>query len=619
MPQVGQVFRQRYQLIQRLAEHAGQQTWLATDLDSPTQPTVVMKLLAMSPQLQWEEAKLLEREAQLLQKLYHPRIPRYCDYFLLEQLTDSRFPWFCLVQSYVPGVSLQQLLDQGRHFTEAEITTIASEVLSILVYLHEFVPPLLHRDLKPSNLIWGEDNHLYLIDFGSVQDQAALDGATFTVVGTYGYVPMEQFGGRAVPASDLYALGATLIHLLTGTAPADLPQHNARIQFAQQVSVEPALVNWVSKLTEPDLAERLSTARQALEALTQRQSLSLPTVRRQPKGSHIRLQKTSQQLVIHIPPRGWQAVSWLYCLGVLGGFWTLLFQLPNLVLNPGLSWFYLLLLLASLLSVLVPAWSQTTIQGNRTHFTVRWKLFSLTLLQQRGQTAKIHPVIGLYEQEKPGVKGIMIQAGKTVLLTNPMAEVERHWVIQEIQDWLCLGQPQRSFAEGQPVLPFQSDRVTVTESAAALVIQYPGSEKYWTLAAVPLLLLWLSLTWVTFPWLTFFAPCVSTGLTLLTAIVGGRLYSKRVPTTLRFSRDHFVAYKKLWGYTWKLFSGSNSQIDAIQAEIPAKLQAQGLFLQQLVIRTSGQAYPFGLGLTQPERHWVMQAINHWLRQPDQKI
>lgn len=74
----------------------------------------------------------------------------------------------------------------------------------------------MHRDIKPSNLIWGEDQHVYLVDFGAVQAQAAVTGVTFTVVGTSGYAPLEQFWGRAVAASDLYALGATLIHLLTG-------------------------------------------------------------------------------------------------------------------------------------------------------------------------------------------------------------------------------------------------------------------------------------------------------------------------------------------------------------------------------------------------------------------
>jgi Serine/threonine protein kinase len=91
--------------------------------------------------------------------------------------------------------------------------------------LHELSPPVLHRDIKPSNLILDDSEQIYLVDFGAVQAQASVTGVTFTVVGTSGYAPLEQFWGRgAVAASDLYALGATLIHLLTNTYPADLPQ-----------------------------------------------------------------------------------------------------------------------------------------------------------------------------------------------------------------------------------------------------------------------------------------------------------------------------------------------------------------------------------------------------------
>jgi len=613
MPQAEQILNQRYQLIHLLGENASQQTWLATDLTSEAPTTVVMKLLAMSPQMQWEEAHLLEREAQILQKLNHPRIPSYRDYFMLDQLSDSRFPWFCLVQSHVPGYSLQQLLDQGRHFTEAEVERIAIEVLSILVYLHEFEPPLLHRDIKPSNLMWGENDHLYLIDFGSVQERAALEGSTFTVVGTYGYVPMEQFGGQAAPASDLYALGATLIHLLTGTAPADLPHQNARIQFAQQVSIDPAFVNWVGKLTEPDLADRLSTACLALDALKHRHHLSLPMVTRKPKGSQIQLKKTINQLEIKIPPRGWQAISWLYCLGMLGGFWYLLFQLPTLVLNPSQGWFYLLILALVLTSILLPAFSETVIRGDHTHFTFCWKLFSVMVWKKRGKTAKIHPVIGIYEQEQPGMS-LVIQAGKTFLLTNAMAEVERHWLIQEIQDWLNPCQSQDLLAENTTVMPFQGGRIEVKESTDELVIQYPGTEKYSTLATVPLILLWLFLTWLTFPFLIFFAPVISGAITFIAAVMGARLYATRFLTTLRFSRDRFVLYKCLLGYTVKLSSGLNVQIDEITQDVPERLKAQGIFIQQIVIRTSDQDHAFGLGLTKPERYWVMQSINHWLQQ-----
>jgi serine/threonine protein kinase len=174
-----------------------------------------------------------------------------------------------LVQEYIPGSSLREQLHQGKRFTTKQVRKIALEILEILEFLHQLNPAVLHRDIKPSNLIWGEDEQIYLVDFGAVQDRAAKEGATFTVVGTYGYAPMEQFGGRAVPASDLYALGATLIHLLTGTAPADLPQRNLRICFEDQVSLSPGVVSWIQKLTEPAPEQRFksaSVARKALES-----------------------------------------------------------------------------------------------------------------------------------------------------------------------------------------------------------------------------------------------------------------------------------------------------------------------------------------------------------------
>jgi serine/threonine protein kinase len=185
----------------------------------------------------------------------------------LDRDTGEGLCWFALVQDYIPGNSLQQLLAEGKHFTEAQVRSIATQVLEILTYLHGLNPLVLHRDIKPSNLIWGADEQVYLVDFGAVQDPTAVEGATFTVVGTAGYAPLEQFWGRAVPASDLYALGATLIHLLTGTAPAELPQSNLRIQFRDKVSLNASFISWIEWLTEPDLDRRFSSAEQALEAL----------------------------------------------------------------------------------------------------------------------------------------------------------------------------------------------------------------------------------------------------------------------------------------------------------------------------------------------------------------
>jgi serine/threonine protein kinase len=267
MLQAKQVLQERYQLQQQLGQNAGRQTWLAKDVSESSAQPVIVKLLAFNPQLHWDELKLFEREAQVLNHLNHPQIPQYRNYFSINQQMGNGLPWFGLVQEYIPGDSLQQRLDQGKRFTQQEAQKIAAGILEILIYLHELSPPVFHRDIKPSNLILGKDGQIYLVDFGAVQDRATAEGVTFTVVGTSGYAPPEQLWGRAVAASDLYALGATLIHLLTGTAPADLPLRQMRIQFSDRVRLDPRFSNWLEQLIEPAAERRFSSARQALEAL----------------------------------------------------------------------------------------------------------------------------------------------------------------------------------------------------------------------------------------------------------------------------------------------------------------------------------------------------------------
>jgi serine/threonine protein kinase len=284
MLQAEKILQRRYQLKQQLGQNAGRQTWLAEDLaaqpsrGSASVPApVIVKLLAFNPQMQWDELKLFEREAQVLKHIKHPKIPQYHDYFSLDEQEGLGLPWFGLVQDYIPGFSLRQLLDEGKRFTEEQASRIATDILKILIYLHELSPPVLHRDIKPSNIILAKNQRCYLVDFGAVQDRAKAEGVTFTVVGTSGYVPPEQLWGKAVPASDLYALGATLIHLLTGTAPADLPQYQMRIDFAGKVSLNSHFTQWLEKLIEPAPEKRFQSAREALEALEKKPSLVAPS------------------------------------------------------------------------------------------------------------------------------------------------------------------------------------------------------------------------------------------------------------------------------------------------------------------------------------------------------
>ncbi|MGI0484537.1 protein kinase domain-containing protein [Pantanalinema rosaneae CENA516] len=266
MFQPHQVLHERYQLHTQLGRTgAGRQTWRAIDLE--TQEAVILKLLAFNPQLQWEDVKLFERESLVLKHLDHPRIPQYRDYFAIDEAIGSGLPWFVLVQEYIPGVSLEEFLDQKRRFRENQAYCLAEDILEILIYLHELSPPVFHRDIKPSNIILGRDKQFYLVDFGAVQDRAKAEGASFTIVGTNGYASPEQLWGRAVAASDLYGLGTTLLHLLTGIPPAELPQENLRLQFRDRALLSPEFADWLEQLVDPSLEGRFSTAREARKAL----------------------------------------------------------------------------------------------------------------------------------------------------------------------------------------------------------------------------------------------------------------------------------------------------------------------------------------------------------------
>jgi hypothetical protein len=308
----GQTLHNRYQIQQQLGKRAGRRSLLAQDLH--TKELVVIKLLIFGEEFEWDDLKLFEREAETLQSLSHPAIPRYLNHFELDLLHRKGF---ALVQTYIPAKSLEAHLKAGRSFSEAEVKQLARALLEILIYLHDRQPPVIHRDLKPSNVLLTNRSgnsvgQVYLVDFGSVQTIAAKEGGTLTVVGTYGYMPPEQFGGRATPASDLYSLGATLIYLSSGKHPADLPQRDLRLQFESAVNLSPALVRWLKQMVEPSLDRRFAAASVALESLDQAriqpgQTAVAETATvsfKKPAGSRVKLTKSASGLEIVIPPEG---------------------------------------------------------------------------------------------------------------------------------------------------------------------------------------------------------------------------------------------------------------------------------------------------------------------------
>ena len=442
MLDTGTILQERYQLQQRLGRTAaGHQTWLAVDLESQEQ--VTLKMLAFSPEMHWEELKLFEREAQVLQALNHPRIPRYRDYFSLEREAGAGLPWFGLVQDYIPGFSLQELLDKGQRFSEAKVRIISTEVLRILIYLHELNPPVLHRDIKPSNLIWGDDKHIYLVDFGAVQAQAAVTGVTFTVVGTSGYAPLEQFWGRAVPASDLYALGGTLIHLLTGMTLADLPQKDSRIQFRDRVSVNPSLVSWIERMTEIGLEKRFSKAREALEALKsgniEPADDRIANVRKisKPPHSRIEVSKSATDLNIKIPSL---LLRRPFLSAVLGIPLTviLLQMIQGLFLSQSLIG---LIFWSSIICLILRCFCQVNdINCYSNEWEIKYQIFGWNYKRIIGKKSEI---LGTFLYRTSGGYQINLRLGSNAgtysyVLANNLQEIEAVWLAQEIQNWLNL-------------------------------------------------------------------------------------------------------------------------------------------------------------------------------------
>ena len=277
----GEIIAQRYSIVGTLGQGGSGITYQAED--SQTRQQVAIKALSLHRMTDWKMIELFEREARILAHLNHPRIPKYLDYFQVDTPQDRLF---YLVQQLAPGQSLGTLVQNSWRASEEEVRRIATQILEILVYLHKFKTPVIHRDIKPQNIILHnfsgqrqeKRGQVFLVDFGAVQDtyhSTLMRGST--MVGTYGYMAPEQFRGQAVPATDLYGLGATLLFLLTHRSPADLPTDRLKIDFRSRVQISEEFADWLEKMLEPDVEDRFASAKEALAVLQGKQKISSPS------------------------------------------------------------------------------------------------------------------------------------------------------------------------------------------------------------------------------------------------------------------------------------------------------------------------------------------------------
>lgn len=259
----GRTVAGRYQVLRTLGSGAFGHTFLARDGQAGRD--VALKRLDARGGAAWKALELFEREAAVLRAVRHHGIPQVHD--VVHDDWDGA-PATFLVMEYVEGTSLQAMIDAGQPLDPGEVLHLFLEMLGILEYLHGRVPPVLHRDIKPANVLVRPDGQPALVDFGSVRTALrGPDDAGSTVAGTYGYMPYEQHMGQATPASDLYALGATFLHLLTGRPPREWMGDDGRIQVPHPLPGDPRLEPVIARLLRPAPAERFASARDVRQAL----------------------------------------------------------------------------------------------------------------------------------------------------------------------------------------------------------------------------------------------------------------------------------------------------------------------------------------------------------------
>ena len=253
---------QRYTLKQEIGRGGFSVTWKAYRRNDKQQtgPPLVIKELLLDRIKDWESVAQFEREAKVLSHLKHDHIPNFVEYIESDEETGKRL---FLVQEYIEGQDLEELIQEGKFFTEEEVIDIAQSMCNVLVYLHGFSPPMIHRDIKPSNMMLRTlDQCIFLIDFGAVKGPFAPDNHKgYTVTGTFGYMPIEQLEGHSVPASDLYALGMSLIYILSHQDPTRFPKKNLKLDFRPYVNISEQFAKILDQLIEPDFNKRLNSAK----------------------------------------------------------------------------------------------------------------------------------------------------------------------------------------------------------------------------------------------------------------------------------------------------------------------------------------------------------------------
>jgi serine/threonine protein kinase len=262
----GDTLHNRYLIKKNMTRDEAGETFLAQDTETGTH--VVLKLISLSQTREWKNLELFKREAEILQKIAHPSIPGYVDYFEIKKDKDT---FYVLVQEYIEGETLWNTVRQKRRFSEQEVVSLFKSLLEILDYIHTMKPAVVHRDINPKNIVLGKNKSVCLLNFGAARltEHKQTDGNT--IVGSIGYSAQEQLYGRAAPASDLYSLAATMIFLLTGREPWEFQLKDMKPDYHPLADISDKLRVALDLMIEPELENRIQDAKTVIEYLEDKQ------------------------------------------------------------------------------------------------------------------------------------------------------------------------------------------------------------------------------------------------------------------------------------------------------------------------------------------------------------
>jgi serine/threonine protein kinase len=259
--------------------------YLVTDsrLDGKKCALKEMSDTAITTPTELQQAKeAFQREAKILSDLSHPVLPRVTDFF-----TQGNKHY--LVMDYADGRPLDEILERrSRPFPVSQVVMWGKQICEVLTYLHNQTPPIIYRDLKPGNIMLAPDRmSLKLIDFGIARTFKPQRSKDTIAMGTPGYSPPEQYGkGQTDPRSDIYALGATLHHLLTLRDPGDDPFRFSKVRVLNP-RVSPVVNHVIMKAVDQDRAKRWQSAEEMAKAFTEKpvhQNASRPVQNPLPKA-----------------------------------------------------------------------------------------------------------------------------------------------------------------------------------------------------------------------------------------------------------------------------------------------------------------------------------------------